>query len=73
VVLNDVSIVNFTFSLEFSRAIEVKKVAEQAAKQAEFIALKASKERMPEAHATRSQKLIELKFKPKRKDYSGKL
>lgn len=36
VVLADVSIVNFTFSQEFTKAIEHKQVAEQRAKQAEY-------------------------------------
>ncbi|QYX33164.1 prohibitin family protein [Sphaerospermopsis torques-reginae ITEP-024] len=39
VIVDDVSLVNFSFSPEFSRAIEAKQIAEQEAKQASFILL----------------------------------
>jgi len=42
--VDDVSLVNFAFSEEFSRSIEAKQVAEQEAKQAEYTALKAEKD-----------------------------
>lgn len=42
--VDDVSLVNFSFSEEFSRSIEAKQVAEQEAKQAEYTALKAEKD-----------------------------
>lgn len=42
--LLDVSIVNLTFSKEFSDAIERKQIAEQEAKQAEYLAQKATQE-----------------------------
>lgn len=44
VIVDDVSLVDFSFSPEFSKAIESKQIVKQEAKQAEFIALKASKE-----------------------------
>jgi regulator of protease activity HflC (stomatin/prohibitin superfamily) len=40
VMVDDVSLVDFTFSPEFSKAIEAKQIAEQEAKQAEFTAMK---------------------------------
>jgi prohibitin 1 len=43
-VIDDVSLVNFSFSPEFSKSIEAKQVAEQEAKQAEYTALKAEKD-----------------------------
>ncbi len=42
--VDDVSLTNFSFSPEFSRSIEAKQVAEQEAKQAEYTALKAEKD-----------------------------
>lgn len=42
--LSDLSIVNLTFSKDFTRAIEEKQIAEQKAKQAEYDAVRASKE-----------------------------
>ena len=42
--VDDVSLVNFSFSPEFSRSIEAKQVAEQEAKQAEYTALKAEQD-----------------------------
>ncbi|AFZ30833.1 SPFH domain, Band 7 family protein [Gloeocapsa sp. PCC 7428] len=54
-VVDDVSLVNFAFSPEFSKAIESKQIAEQEAKQAEFIALKASKEAIAEVNRAKGQ------------------
>lgn len=51
----DDSLVNFAFSPEFSKAIESKQIAEQEAKQAEFIALKASKEAMADVNRAKGQ------------------
>ncbi|MDJ0737510.1 MAG: prohibitin family protein [Nostocaceae cyanobacterium] len=48
VIVDDVSLVDFAFSPEFSRAIEAKQIAEQEAKQAEFIAKKATQEAQAE-------------------------
>jgi prohibitin 1 len=42
--IDDVSLTNFSFSPEFSKSIEAKQVAEQEAKQAEYTALKAEKD-----------------------------
>lgn len=53
--VDDVSLVNFGFSTEFTKAIESKQIAEQEAKQAEYIALKASKEAQGEINRARGQ------------------
>lgn len=42
--VDDVSLVNFSFSAEFSKSIEAKQIAEQEAKQAEYTALKAKQD-----------------------------
>jgi len=55
VIVDDVSLVDFAFSPEFSRAIEAKQIAEQEAKQAEFIAVKASKEAIGEVNRAKGQ------------------
>ncbi|MBD2297179.1 prohibitin family protein [Nostoc sp. FACHB-190] len=54
-VLDDVSLVNFDFSPEFSKAIEAKQIAEQDAKQAEFIAKKATQEALAEVNRAKGQ------------------
>jgi len=55
VIVDDVSLVDFAFSPEFSKAIEAKQIAEQEAKQAEFIAVKASKEAVGEVNRAKGQ------------------
>ncbi len=55
VILDDVSLVNFSFSPEFSRAIEAKQIAEQEAKQASFIAQKATQEAQAEVNRAKGQ------------------
>jgi prohibitin 1 len=55
VTLHDVSIVNFHFSPEFTQAIEQKQIAEQKAKQAEYDAVKASKEADAEVNRAKGQ------------------
>lgn len=55
VMVDDVSLVNFSFSPEFSRAIEAKQIAEQEAKQAEFTAVKASKEAIADVNRAKGQ------------------
>lgn len=55
ILVDDVSLVDFTFSPEFSKAIEAKQIAEQEAKQAEFIALKASKEAIADVNRAKGQ------------------
>lgn len=52
---NDVSIVNLKFSPEFTRAIEQKQIAEQQAKQAEYVALKATQEAKAEVERAKGQ------------------
>lgn len=54
-IVDDVSLVNFGFSPEFNKAIESKQIAEQEAKQAEFIALKAKQEAAEEINRARGQ------------------
>jgi regulator of protease activity HflC (stomatin/prohibitin superfamily) len=54
-IVDDISLVNFGFSPEFNKAIESKQIAEQEAKQAEFIALKAKKEAEAEVNRARGQ------------------
>jgi regulator of protease activity HflC (stomatin/prohibitin superfamily) len=44
IIVDDVSLVDVSFSAEFAKAIEAKQIAEQQAKQADFEALKAEKE-----------------------------
>ena len=53
--VDDVSLVNFSFSPEFSKAIESKQIAEQEAKQAEFGALKATKDAEAEVNRAKGQ------------------
>ncbi len=48
VIIDDVSLVDFAFSPEFSKAIEAKQIAEQEAKQASFTAKKAIQEAQAE-------------------------
>lgn len=54
-IVDDVSLVNFSFSPEFSKAIESKQIAEQEAKQAEFVALKATKDAEAEVNRAKGQ------------------
>ncbi len=44
IAVDDISLVHVHFSTQFGEAVEAKQIAEQEAKRAEFIALKASKE-----------------------------
>jgi len=55
VIVDDVSLVNFNFSPEFSKAIEAKQIAEQEAKQADFVALKATKEALADVNRAKGQ------------------
>lgn len=55
VIIDDVSLVNFSFSPEFSRAIESKQIAEQEAKQASFIAQKATQEAQADVNRAKGQ------------------
>ena len=53
--VDDVSLVNFGFSPEFNKSIEAKQIAEQQAKQAEFVALKATKDAEAEVNRAKGQ------------------
>jgi prohibitin 1 len=55
IMVDDVSLVNFSFSEEFSRAIESKQIAEQEAKQAEFITKKAIQEAQADVNRAKGQ------------------
>jgi prohibitin 1 len=50
ITISDISIVNLTFSKEFTDAIEQKQIAEQKAKQAEYVALQAIQEAKAEVN-----------------------
>ncbi len=52
ITIRDVSLVNFGFSPEFSKAIEAKQIAEQEAKQAEFTVKKSTQD--AQAHINRA-------------------
>lgn len=54
-IVDDVSLVNFSFSPEFGKAIEAKQIAEQEAKQAEFIAQKATQEAQADINRAKGQ------------------
>ncbi|EHC19347.1 prohibitin family protein [Fischerella thermalis] len=68
VIVDDVSLVDFAFSPEFSRAIEAKQIAEQEAKQAEFIAKRATQEAQADINRAKgqaeAQKLLRLTLTP---------
>jgi prohibitin 1 len=53
--VDDVSLVNVTFSPEFAKSIEAKQIAEQEAKKAEYIAQKATKEAEAEVNRAKGQ------------------
>lgn len=55
VTLTDVSIVNLTFSKEFTQAIEQKQIAEQQAEQAKYSALKAIEDAKAEVNSAKGQ------------------
>ncbi|MEH2067644.1 MAG: prohibitin family protein [Nostoc sp.] len=54
-IVDDVSLVDFAFSPEFGKAIESKQIAEQEAKQAGFIAQKATQEAQAEINRAKGQ------------------
>lgn len=55
IMVDDVSLIDVIFSDEFSKAIEAKQIAEQEAKRAEFIALKAEKEAQADVNRAKGQ------------------
>ncbi|MEG3935972.1 prohibitin family protein [Microcoleus sp. T3_B1] len=55
VIVRDVSLINFGFSPEFSKAIESKQIAEQEAKQAEFTVKKATQDAKAEINRAKGK------------------
>jgi regulator of protease activity HflC (stomatin/prohibitin superfamily) len=55
VIVRDVSLINFGFSPEFSKAIEAKQIAEQEAKQAEFAVQKATQDAQAQINRAKGQ------------------
>ncbi len=55
VTVRDVSLINFGFSPEFSKAIEAKQIAEQEAKQAEFSVQKATQDAQAQINRAKGQ------------------
>ncbi|MDZ8186687.1 MAG: prohibitin family protein [Nostoc sp. ChiSLP02] len=55
VAVDDISLVHVHFSEQFSEAVEAKQIAEQEAKRAEFIALKATKEAEAKVNLARGE------------------
>ncbi|MEG5052540.1 MULTISPECIES: prohibitin family protein [unclassified Microcoleus] len=55
VIVRDVSLINFGFSPEFSKAIESKQIAEQEAKQAEFTVQKATQDAKAEINRAKGK------------------
>ncbi len=66
--VSDVSIVNLKFSTDFSNAIEKKQIAEQEAKQAEYITLKATQDAKAEIERAKgkaeAQRLLQASITP---------
>jgi len=55
IAVDDISLVHVHFSAQFSLAVEAKQIAEQEAKQAEFIALKASKQAQAKVNLSKGE------------------
>jgi len=55
IVVDDASLTNIAFSAEFSKSIEAKQIAEQQAKEAEYVALRAKQEAEAEVNKARGQ------------------
>jgi len=55
IIIRDVSLINFGFSPEFSKAIEAKQIAEQEAKQAEFTVKKATQDAQAQINRAKGQ------------------
>ncbi|MBW4575558.1 MAG: prohibitin family protein [Aphanothece sp. CMT-3BRIN-NPC111] len=55
IAVDDISLVSVHFSERFSQAVEAKQIAEQDAKRAEFVALKAEKEANAEVNRAKGQ------------------
>lgn len=54
-IMDDISLVDVDFTQEFSRAVESKQIAEQEAKQAEYVALKAIQEAKAQVNAAKGE------------------
>lgn len=55
IAVDDISLVNIHFSQRFSEAVEAKQIAEQEAKRAEFVVLKAEQEAQAEINRAKGQ------------------
>jgi prohibitin 1 len=55
IIVDDVSLTNVSFSEEFSKSIEAKQIAEQQAKQAEYVAQRAKQEAAAEINRAKGQ------------------
>lgn len=64
IIVDDISLVNVSFSPEFVKAIEAKQIAEQEAKRAEFETLRAEKEAQAEVNRAKgkaeAQRLLQI-------------
>ena len=60
--VRDVSLINFGFSPEFSKAIEAKQIAEKEAKQAEFAVQKATQDAQAEINRAKGQSILDFRF-----------
>lgn len=54
-VIKDISLVNLTFTKEFNHAVEQKQIAEQEAKQAEYVAQKATQDAVATVNAAKGE------------------
>lgn len=68
IVVDDISLVNISFSPEFSKSIEAKQIAEQEAKQAEYEAIKAARQADAEVNRAKgkaeAQRLLQQSLTP---------
>ena len=55
IIVDDISLTNVSFSPEFAKSIEAKQIAEQQAKAAEFVTLRAAKEAEAEVNRAKGQ------------------
>lgn len=68
IIIDDINIVNVSFSKDFAHAIEQKQIAEQRAKQAEYEAIKAKQDAVAEVNRAQgqseAQKLLRVTLSP---------
>lgn len=55
IIIDDISLTNLDFTREFNESIEKKQIAEQQAKQAEYVALKATQDAKAEVNAAKGE------------------